>query len=190
MVQLDGFQGRRHQHGQVGQRFGHELFLRIFGFGGLGNPYIITQFVGFAIFMIAVQAELSMTPFDMPIAESELVTGYLTEYSGMRFLLFFIGEFATANIFAFFASVLFLGGWTVPPFITDLFGIEYDDAIFNVLGPIVMLTKMLLVTFLVYWARFSYPRFREDQLQRFAWKILIPISLVNIFVTGVLNVVF
>ncbi len=162
----------------------------IFGFGGLGNPYIITQFVGFAIFMIAVQAELSMTPFDMPIAESELVTGYLTEYSGMRFLLFFIGEFATANIFAFFASVLFLGGWTVPPFITDIFGIEYDDAIFNVLGPIVMLTKMLLVTFLVYWARFSYPRFREDQLQRFAWKILIPISLVNIFVTGVLKVVF
>lgn len=162
----------------------------IFGFGGLGNPYIITQFIGFAIFMIAVQAELSMTPFDMPIAESELVTGYLTEYSGMRFLLFFIGEFATANIFAFFASVLFLGGWTVPPFITDLFGIEYDDAIFNVLGPIVMLTKMLLVTFLVYWARFSYPRFREDQLQRFAWKVLIPISLVNIFVTGVLKVVF
>ena len=162
----------------------------IFGWGGLGNPYIITQFVGFAIFMIAVQAELSMTPFDMPIAESELVTGYLTEYSGMRFLLFFIGEFATANIFAFFASVLFLGGWTVPPFITDIFGIEYDDAIFNALGPIVMLTKMLLVTFLVYWARFSYPRFREDQLQRFAWKILIPISLVNIFVTGVLKVVF
>ncbi len=162
----------------------------MFGFGGLGNPYIISQFVGFAIFMIAVQAELSMTPFDMPIAESELVTGYLTEYSGMRFLLFFIGEFATANIFAFFASVLFLGGWTVPPFITDLFGIEYDDAIFNVLGPIVMLTKMLLVTFLVYWARFSYPRFREDQLQRFAWKVLIPISLVNIFVTGVLKVVF
>ena len=63
----------------------------IFGFGGIGNPYVITQFVGFLIFLIAVQAELTQPPFDMPVAESELVTGYLTEYSGLRFLMFFIG---------------------------------------------------------------------------------------------------
>ena len=69
----------------------------IFGFGGLGNPYILTQFVGFVIFLIAMQAELTQTPFDMPVAESELVAGYMTEYSGIRFLLFFIGEFATAG---------------------------------------------------------------------------------------------
>ena len=69
--------------------------------------------------MIAVQAELTQVPFDMPIAESELVSGYMTEYSGFRFLMFFIGEFATANIFAFLAAVLFLGGWGVPPFIAD-----------------------------------------------------------------------
>ena len=96
----------------------------IFGFSAIGNPFILTQFVGFAVFMIAMQAELTQPPFDMPVAESELVTGYLTEYSGIRFLLFFIGEFATAGIFAMIASVLFLGGWWVP-------GIDPDSNLFN-----------------------------------------------------------
>ncbi len=162
----------------------------IFGWGAIGNPFILTQFVGFFIFMVAVQAELTQTPFDMPIAESELVTGYITEYSGFRFLMFFIGEFATANVFAFLASVLFLGGWSVPPFITDIAGIEPDSAAMNVVGPLVMGGKMLALTFIVYWVRFTYPRFREDQLQAFAWKFLIPLALLNIFATGVLKVVF
>ena len=69
----------------------------IFGWDGLGFPFVITQFVGFGIFMVSVQAELTQAPFDMPIAESELVAGYMTEYSGFRFLIFFIGEFATAG---------------------------------------------------------------------------------------------
>ncbi|MEZ5264984.1 MAG: NADH-quinone oxidoreductase subunit H [Acidimicrobiia bacterium] len=155
----------------------------IFGFGGIGNPYILTQFVGFALFMIAMQAELTQPPFDMPVAESELVAGYLTEYSGFRFLLFFIGEYATAGAFSAIAAVLFLGGWAVP-------GIAFDSNVMNVLGPIVMLVKMMLIVFLVMWFRFTYPRFREDQLQIFAWKILIPISLVNIAVTAVLKVAF
>ncbi|MDP7598784.1 MAG: NADH-quinone oxidoreductase subunit H, partial [Acidimicrobiales bacterium] len=86
----------------------------IFGWGGIGNPFILTQFVGFAIFLVAVQAELTQPPFDMPVAESELVTGYLTEYSGLRFLMFFIGEFATAGIFSALAATMFLGGWYVP----------------------------------------------------------------------------
>ncbi len=163
----------------------------MFGFGGLGNPYFITQFVGFIIFLIAVQAELTQTPFDMPVAESELVSGYMTEYSGMRFLLFFIGEFATANVFAFIAATLFLGGWAVPPFLVDIIpGLEIDSWWFNLIGPAVMITKMLLLTFVVFWVRFTFPRFREDQLQRFAWKVLIPIALVNIGVTGLLKVVF
>ena len=81
----------------------------IFGWGGIGNPFILTQFIGFVIFMIAVQAELTQAPFDMPVAESELVTGYLTEYSGIRFLLFFIGEFASAGVFSAIAAVLFFG---------------------------------------------------------------------------------
>ena len=156
----------------------------IFGWGGIGNPYILTQFVGFFIFLIAVQAELTQTPFDMPIAESELVAGYLTEYSGLRFLLFFIGEFATMGIFSLIASVLFLGGWTIPWFF------DFDSNASNVIGPLVMMGKMMIVAFLVVWARFSFPRFREDQLQRLAWKFLIPISLINIAATAVLKVVF
>ncbi|MGF1599779.1 MAG: NADH-quinone oxidoreductase subunit H [Acidimicrobiales bacterium] len=162
----------------------------IFGWGALGNPFILTQFIGFFIFMIAVQAELTQVPFDMPIAESELVSGYMTEYSGFRFLMFFIGEFASANIFAFLAAVLFLGGWSVPPFVTDLFGIDPYSDVMNVVGPLVMVVKMLVLTFIIYWVRFTYPRFREDQLQAFAWKYLIPISLINIAATGLLKVVF
>ena len=155
----------------------------IFGWGGIGNPFILTQFLGFAIFLIAVQAELTQPPFDMPVAESELVTGYLTEYSGLRFLLFFIGEFATAGIFAALASTLFLGGWYVP-------GIDPTSDLFNVIGPAILLGKVILVSFLIFWFRFTYPRFREDQLQQLAWKVLIPLSLANIVVTGVLKVVF
>ena len=160
----------------------------IFGIDWVGNPYVITQFVGFLIFMIAVQAELTQPPFDMPIAESELVSGYMTEYSGFRFLIFFIAEFATAGVFAFFASVLFLGGWGVP---FSWFGwdtLADVDNWMNLVGPIIMFTKMLLLTFIIMWVRFSSPRFREDQLQTFAWKVLIPVSLANIAVTAVLKV--
>jgi NADH-quinone oxidoreductase subunit H len=162
----------------------------IFGWNGLGNPYILTQFVGFIIFMIAVQAELTQTPFDMPIAESELVSGYMTEYSGFRFLIFFIGEFATAGVFAMIASILFLGGWGVPFAWFGWSSIGDIDNWMNVVGPLIMFTKMLGLVFLIMWVRFSYPRFREDQLQRFAWKVLIPISLVNIMATSVLKVAF
>ncbi len=160
----------------------------IFGFGGFGNPYFLTQFVGFFIFLVAVQAELTQVPFDMPIAESELVGGYMIEYSGFRFLMFFIGEFATANIFAFLGATLFLGGWQVPPFVHDLLGVDANWQYFNLIGPGVMLIKMLVLTFIVYWVRFTFPRFREDQLQEFAWKFLIPLSLVNIAITGILKV--
>jgi NADH-quinone oxidoreductase subunit H len=162
----------------------------IFGWDGLGNPYILTQFVGFAIFMIAVQAELTQTPFDMPIAESELVSGYMTEYSGFRFLIFFIAEFATAGVFALIASVLFLGGWGVPFSWFGWTGVSDVANWMNVVGPIIMITKMMVLAFLMMWIRFSYPRFREDQLQRFAWKVLIPVALLNIMVTAVLKVAF
>src|SRR3954452_1859548 len=162
----------------------------IFGWDGLGNPYILTQFIGFGIFMIAVQAELTQAPFDMPIAESELVSGYMTEYSGFRFLIFFIAEFATAGVFSLIASVLFLGGWGIPFSWFSWHSVNDIDDWMNVVGPLIMLTKMLVLTFLIMWIRFSYPRFREDQLQRFAWKVLIPLALLNIMVTAVLKVVF
>ena len=162
----------------------------IFGWDGIGNPYILTQFVGFGVFMIAVQAELTQAPFDMPIAESELVSGFMTEYSGFRFLIFFIAEFATAGVFSLIASVLFLGGWGVPFSWFSWDSIDDVDDWMNVAGPLIMFTKMLALTFLIMWVRFSYPRFREDQLQRFAWKALIPIALVNIMITGILKVAF
>jgi NADH-quinone oxidoreductase subunit H len=155
----------------------------MFGFGSLGHLFLLTQFVGFVLFLVAAQAELTQAPFDMPIAESELVSGYMTEYSGMRFLLFFIAEFASAGAFAAVAATLFLGGWALP-------GVDLDADYMNVVGPVVLLAKMMLVAFLVFWARFTYPRFREDQLQAFAWKALIPISLVNILATMVLKVAF
>ena len=162
----------------------------LFGWDGLGNPYVLTQFVGFLVFMIAIQAELTQAPFDMPIAESELVSGYMTEYSGFRFLTFFIAEFATAGVFAFIASVMFLGGWGVP---FAWFGWESLDDVsnwMNVAGPLIMVAKMMLLAFIIMWVRFSYPRFREDQLQKFAWKVLIPVALVNLMVTAILKVVF
>lgn len=162
----------------------------MFGFDFIGHPYVISQFIGFVIFMIAIQAELTQAPFDMPIAESELVSGYMTEYSGFRFLIFFIGEFATAGVFAMIASVLFLGGWGVPFAWFGWTSIGDVANWMNIVGPLIIFTKMMLVVFIIMWVRFSYPRLREDQLQRFAWKVLIPISLVNIMVTAILKVVF
>ena len=162
----------------------------ILGWDGVGNPYILTQLVGFVVFMIAVQAELTQTPFDMPIAESELVSGYMTEYSGFRFLIFFIGEFATAGVFSMIASILFLGGWGVPFRWFGWTSLAGMDNWMNIVGPLILFTKMIVVVFFIMWVRFSFPRFREDQLQSFAWKVLIPISLVNIMVTAVLKVAF
>src|SRR5664279_172126 len=153
----------------------------IFGVDFIGNPYILTQFVGFFLFLVAAQAELTQTPFDMPVAESELVAGYMVEYTGFRFLFFFIGEFGTAFAFSALAATLFLGGWSVP----WVHGVAADW-----LGPLVLFAKVMFVAFLMFWARFTYPRLREDQLQALAWKWLIPIALVNILVTGILKVAF
>jgi NADH-quinone oxidoreductase subunit H len=155
----------------------------IFGWGAIGNPFILTQLVGFLLFLIATQAELNQAPFDMPVAESEIVTGYMTEYSGMRFLLFFIGEFATAGVLSAVAATLFLGGWYLP-------FVDMDADYMNLIGPLVVLGKMMLVAFFIFWVRFTYPRFREDQLQAIAWKYLIPLSLLNIMATAILKVVF
>jgi NADH-quinone oxidoreductase subunit H len=155
----------------------------IFGWDGLGNPYFLTQFIGLFIFLVAAQAELTQTPFDMPIAESELVAGYMTEYSGVRFLLFFIAEFASAGAFAALAATMFLGGWYLP-------GLDVSANYMNVLGPLILFAKIMLIGGLIFFIRFTYPRFREDQLQRFAWTVLIPLALVNILVTAILKVVF
>ena len=153
----------------------------IFGIGFLGNPFILTQFVGFAVFLLAAQAELSQTPFDMPVAESELVAGFMTEYTGFRFLFFFMAEFGSAFALSAIGATLFLGGWHLP-------GIEGSLA--DLTGPLVLGAKVMVVAFFIFWFRFTFPRLREDQLQAVAWKYLIPVSLVNILATGVLKVLF
>lgn len=142
-----------------------------------GMPFVVPQIVGFVVFFIASLAEMSRTPFDMPIAESEIVTGYLTEYSGFRFLFFFLAEFANMFTFSAIAATLFLGG--------------YDPIFFDlpsVFGPLVLASKIAILVFLMIWIRWTWPRVREDQLQGFAWKWLIPLSLANIAVTAVAKV--
>ena len=145
-----------------------------------GLPFIIPQLLGFVIFFIAALAELTRTPFDMPIAESELVMGYLTEYSGFRFLFFFLGEYANMFTLSAIASTLFLGGYWIP---------GVSDGVLQWIGPLVLVAKSAVLVFIVIWFRWTFPRFREDQLQTLAWKWLIPLSLLNIVVTAVLKVV-
>lgn len=144
-----------------------------------GYPYVLVQFVGFAIFMIAALAELTRIPFDMPIAESELVMGYLTEYSGFRFLFFFLAEFANMFTMSAIAVTLFLGGYWLP-------GFTEGQLVF--LGPIILMAKVFVLVFGMIWFRWTFPRFREDQLQSLAWKWLIPLALANILVTATLKV--
>lgn len=143
----------------------------------------LPQIIGFVIFLIAAQAELTQTPFDMPVAETEVVAGYMTEYSGFRFLLFYISEIATATALAALAATLYLGGWQLP--FVDLHGTAA-----NVAGPFILLAKVMAIAFLIFWVRFSFPRLREDQLQALAWKVLIPASLINLAITAVCKVVF
>lgn len=143
------------------------------------SPFAILQVVGLVIFYISALAELSRTPFDMPIAESELVTGYLTEYTGFRFLFFFLAEYANMFAMSAIAATLFLGGPLGP-------GVEQ----FPWLGPIWLVSKVLVLAFIMIWFRWTFPRFREDQLQRLAWQWLVPIGLMNIVATAVLKVVF
>ncbi|HMC81182.1 MAG TPA: complex I subunit 1 family protein, partial [Acidimicrobiia bacterium] len=117
----------------------------LFGWNGLGFPLILTQILGFLIFLVAAQAELTQTPFDMPVAESELVAGYMTEYSGFRFLFFYMGEMGTAFALSAIAATLFLGGWYQPWF---------HGQLADVVGPAVLGTKIMLIAFLIFWIRF------------------------------------
>ena len=148
---------------------------------GFISTYMILQIVGLTIFLVASLAELSRIPFDMPIAESELTMGYLTEYSGMRFTMFFLGEYAGLVGMAAIASTLFLGGYWFPWVSADAL---------NFVGPLILLTKVMIIAFIFIWLRWTFPRLREDQLQTLAWKWLIPAGLINILVTAFFKVVF
>jgi NADH-quinone oxidoreductase subunit H len=151
--------------------------------GGLSIslPFLLKgQIVGFVIFLVAAIAELSRIPFDMPIAESELTMGYLTEYSSLRFTMFFLGEYAAMISMSAVAATLFLGGYWAP---------FVPESALIYLGPLILITKVALLVFLMLWLRSTWPRLREDQLQDMAWRWLIPISLVNILVVAFFKVV-
>jgi len=145
-----------------------------------GYPYIVLQVIGFGVFMVAALAELSRIPFDMPIAESELVMGYLTEYSGFRFLFFFLAEFANMFTLSAIAATLFLGGYWLP---------GVPDDVLEFAGPIILIAKTFLLVFAMIWFRWTFPRFREDQLQRIAWVWLVPLAIFNIIATALLKVI-
>jgi NADH-quinone oxidoreductase subunit H len=131
-------------------------------------PFILVQPFSFIIFLIAAVAEIKRIPFDLPEAENELGAGYHTEYSGMRFGLFFLGEYITMIILGSLVAIFFLGGWHGP-----------------FLPPILwFLVKVGVIVFALIWFRATFPRIRYDQLMNTGWKVLIPVALLNIIATG------
>ncbi|HLU75643.1 MAG TPA: NADH-quinone oxidoreductase subunit NuoH [Nonomuraea sp.] len=130
------------------------------------------QAIGGVVFFVAGLAELRRPPFDMPIAESEIIMGPMTEYTGIRFALFMLAEYAGIVVLSFLTSVLFLGGWQGP----------------LLPGWLWTLVKVFALAFVVIWLRVTFPRFREDQLQKLAWAVLVPLALVQLAITGVVRV--
>ena len=133
------------------------------------------QIVGGFVFFTAGLAELQRPPFDMPVADSEIIFGAYTEYTGLRFALFLLSEYAGILVLCALTSVLFLGGWHGP--------LSAD------LGWLWTLLKTFALAFVVIWLRVTYPRLREDQLMRFAWIVLIPLALAQLALTGIVKVV-
>jgi len=142
-----------------------------------GMWYIVLQPLGFLIYFIAIVAEVNRSPFDMPEAEQELTAGYHVEYSGMKFALFFMAEYGKMIAVSFIGATLFLGGW-LGPFVDRFWW----------LGPIYLVIKVVALLFIMVWLRATLPRFRYDRLMAFGWKILLPLSLLNVMITAVVLV--
>jgi NADH-quinone oxidoreductase subunit H len=142
--------------------------------GGFWHWNFLPQIIGFVVFVIAAVSELNRTPFDLPEAESELVAGYHVEYSGFRFAFFMLAEYVYVFAIATLTTVLFLGGWHAPfTFLSFIPGIIW------------FLLKFSFIVFFLFWLRATLPRVRVDQLMGLGWKVLLPLSLINIFVTAV-----
>ncbi len=141
--------------------------------------FIVYQPLGAIIFYIAMLAEVNRAPFDMPEAEQELTAGYHTEYSGMKFALFFMGEYIKMIAVSAIFATLFLGGYRGP--LVDQWPL---------LGPVYLLAKIIFSLGIMIWIRATLPRLRYDRLMSFGWKVLLPLSLLNIFLTAVVIVVF
>jgi NADH-quinone oxidoreductase subunit H len=135
-----------------------------------GMWFVVYQPLGFLIYVIAATAEVNRTPFDIPEAEQELVAGFNVEYSGMKFAMFFLAEFANMFLVSAIAATLFLGGWRGP----------------WLPGEVWFLLKSFAIVLLLMFFRWTYPRLRVDQLMSFAWKFLLPLAFLNLIVTGLL----
>ncbi|MBT5239593.1 MAG: NADH-quinone oxidoreductase subunit NuoH [Rhodospirillaceae bacterium] len=144
-------------------------------FGFLPGWYFIPHLPMFVVFFISVLAETNRHPFDLPEAESELVAGFMTEYSSMSFALFFLGEYANMIMMSGMVSILFLGGW-LPP---------YDAAPWNLIpGVVWFAAKIAFCLFIFIWVRATFPRYRYDQLMRLGWKVFLPFSLIWLALTA------
>ncbi|MES2764455.1 MAG: NADH-quinone oxidoreductase subunit NuoH [Bacteroidota bacterium] len=145
---------------------------------------IFFQPFGFIIFMVAALAETNRAPFDLAEAEPELVGGYHTEYTGMKFGLFYLAEYANMLASSAIIATLFFGGWQVP-FLPEILGLKEGSLILVLLQTGAFITKTLVFVFIFIWIRWSTPRFRYDQLMNLGWKVLLPLSLANIILTGI-----
>jgi NADH-quinone oxidoreductase subunit H len=146
--------------------------------GVIPRWYVVPQFIGFLIFMMAGIAETNRAPFDFPEAEQELVAGYHTEYSSTRFALFFLAEYINMVTVSAMATTLFLGGWHGP--FSEQLGI----------GWLWFLVKVGILLFIYVWIRWTLPRYRYDQLMQFGWKVLLPASVVNLIATAAVILYF
>jgi NADH-quinone oxidoreductase subunit H len=135
-------------------------------------PYGLVQPVSLVLFFISAVAEIKRIPFDLPEGENEIVAGYHTEYSGMRFAMYFLGEYANLLSMSALITLLYLGGWNVP----------WPSPVW--LSPLWFLIKVCAIVFFMMWTRGTLPRFRFDQLMQFGWKVLLPLALLNVAVTA------
>ncbi len=142
--------------------------------------FIIPQFIGFVVFLIAAFAETNRVPFDLPEAETELVAGFHTEYSALKFALFFMAEYVNMFTVSVMVTVLFLGGWYVPG-LSHIF--EVGSIPYALVSHIGFIGKICAFLFFYIWIRGTLPRFRFDQLMNFGWKFLLPVALANVIFT-------
>jgi len=149
--------------------------------------FILFQPLGFVIYLTAAIAETNRVPFDLPEAETELVAGFHTEYSAMKFALFFLAEYINMFTVSMLAATLFWGGWNVP--FLDLL-VARGSFLFGLISALGFLFKVCVFLFIYIWLRGTLPRFRFDQLMDFGWKVLVPLALLNIFLTATLVVLF
>ncbi len=152
------------------------------GWGGI-RWLLFLQPIGFIIFLIAAFAETNRAPFDLPEAEPELVGGFNTEYSGMKFGMFFLAEYANMTTSSVLIVLIFMGGWSLP-FAYEALGLQEGAILTAAVHFAVFFAKVLFMLFCFIWVRWSIPRFRYDQLMNLGWKVLLPLSVINVLLTA------